>query len=160
MVGCEVEQTIQPGHRCLASFANTICRSIAIVCPHADNLYRLLIFNYLINQTVLNVEAASVETVKLPIQFLVGRFWRERLLAELIEKSLRPNQQTGISLFFKNFPIINCLARIVQLVGHYGSVVAQLPSGVFNPSNKIFRIFGNAIILFETSSSVSDQAPS
>ncbi len=54
---------------------------LLIVSPQADDLDDLLLFVHLVNQSVMDVDAAGIGAFQIAYQFLIGRGLLERVLS-------------------------------------------------------------------------------
>jgi len=107
--------------------------------PHPDDFHGALIFENLVNETVLYVYPARIRTVQITYQLLERRWVLKRIGSQYLEQPLDLRAKIGRSNFLGVFLR---LLRKVEFPTHQLSFFEDLLSASFNPLRIESRIPG------------------
>lgn len=109
------------------------------MCPHPNDLDDPLVFEHLINKTMLDINSARVCSSEITNKFLVPRGNLEGVVFEDSEEFLRLRFQSGRRKFLS---IFLSLFGVDKFPLHQSSSAEHFSTGVFKPRTIDSRIFG------------------
>lgn len=103
---------------------------LLVVSPQTNNFDRLLFFDHLINQAVMDIDSAGIGSFEIADKPLVRRRILERILFQHIQKPVHLRPETGLVDFKRVF---SGLTRPIKLPGYQGLVLEERDKGSLRP---------------------------